>query len=68
VSLAVQIAEERRKHLRRERQLLDALTEAVELIQDWASYASPYFQEKHDLAGDIARLQAILGSDRPTDK
>lgn len=32
--------------------LVQALKEAVDMIQDWASYASAYFQEKHDLEGE----------------
>lgn len=37
-----------------------ALAEAITLIQDWGAYADDYFQEKHDLAGDVARLRAVL--------
>ena len=38
-----------------------ALRLAVDAIEHWASYASPYFQEKHDLAGDLQELRAALG-------
>jgi len=38
-----------------------ALRLAVDAVEHWASYASPYFQEKHDLAGDLQKLRAALG-------
>jgi hypothetical protein len=38
-----------------------ALRFAVDAVEHWASYASPYFQEKHDLAGDLQKLRAALG-------
>lgn len=31
------------------------LQQASEDIEDWGSYASDYFQEKHDLLGDIKK-------------
>ncbi len=34
--------------------------EAIEDIEVWAAYASEYFQEKHDLAGLLARHREIL--------
>ena len=37
-----------------------ALRFAVDAVEHWASYASPYFQEKHDLAGDLQKLRAAL--------
>lgn len=36
------------------------LENARELVIEWGAYASEYFQEKYDLAGDIARLDAAL--------
>lgn len=36
------------------------LAEAITLIQDWGAYADDYFQHKHDLAGDVARLRVVL--------
>jgi hypothetical protein len=42
------------------RKLVAALIEARELIVSWAAYASDYFQEKWDLAGDLATIDAIL--------
>ena len=38
-----------------------ALRLAIDAVEQWASYASPYFQEKHDLAGDLQELRAALG-------
>jgi len=38
-----------------------ALRLAIDAVEHWASYASPYFQEKHDLAGDLQELRAALG-------
>lgn len=37
------------------RRLLD---EAADSIANWGAYASEYFQDKHDLAGDIKRFRA----------
>jgi len=34
--------------------------EAIEDIADWACYADEYFQRKHDLAGTLAKHQAVL--------
>lgn len=41
--------------------LREALVEARECVASWGGYASSYFQEKHDLEGDIARIDAALG-------
>ena len=38
-----------------------ALRRAIDAVEFWASYASPYFQEKHDLAKDLQELRAALG-------
>lgn len=43
-------------------QLRAGLTEAAELIASWGAYASGYFQEKWDLAGDIARTNALAAA------
>jgi len=37
-----------------------ALRDARECVQAWAAYASEYFRDKHDLAGDLARIDAAL--------
>lgn len=42
--------------------LVKVLEEAITDIEDWAAYASPYFQEKHDLAGCLERHRAALSS------
>lgn len=36
---------------------LDALVEAHDCIASWGGYASSYFQEKHDLEGDLTRAR-----------
>jgi hypothetical protein len=37
----------------------EALGRAIDDIEHWGSYAREYFQQKHDLAGDIARARAV---------
>lgn len=39
---------------------LAALKYARELVDDWGAYATAYMQEKHDLAGDLERLDAAI--------
>ena len=41
-------------------ELLSALRVAVCEIADWGSYASEYFQNKHDLKGAISRATAAI--------
>ena len=41
--------------------LRGALRDAIESIEHWASYASDYFREKHDLTGDLQNLRSALG-------
>ena len=52
------------EHLRAMKQqrdeLLAALKEARELVDDWGAYAPAYMQEKHDLEGDLSRLDAVI--------
>ena len=38
--------------------LRKSLLDAAEEIDAWGSYASDYFQEKHDLAGCVAKFHA----------
>ena len=38
-----------------------ALRLAIDAVEHWASYASLYAHEKHDLAGDLQKLRAALG-------
>jgi hypothetical protein len=41
--------------------LRDALRLAIDAVQFWAAYATPYFQDKHDLEEDLRKLRAALG-------
>ncbi len=41
-------------------ELLSALKEARELVEDWGAYAPAYMQEKHDLEGDMNKLDAAI--------
>ena len=41
-------------------ELLAALKNARELVDDWGAYAPAYIQEKHDLAGDLDRLYSVI--------
>lgn len=48
-----------RDQLRAENEgLRKALLEASEEVATWGAYASEYFQEKHDLAGCVAKIHA----------
>ena len=40
--------------------LAEALQLARDLVEDWAVYASEYFQKKHNLEGDLALLDDAL--------
>jgi len=40
-----------------------ALKEAREMVAHWGAYASEYFQDKHDLPGDLGELDAVLAGD-----
>ena len=46
--------------IRQRDELLAALKDARELVDDWGAYATAYMQEKHDLAGDLDRLDAAI--------
>lgn len=41
-------------------ELEKALREAIECVEMWSGYASEYFRDKHDLAGDLKRLRSVL--------
>ena len=41
---------------------VSALIEAREEIESWAAYADPYFRDKHDLPGVLAKIDALLAS------
>ncbi len=38
-----------------------ALRLAIDAVEFWAAYATPYFQDKHDLVDDLQKLRAALG-------
>lgn len=44
--------------------LVEALEEARDLVDNWAAYASDYFKEKHNLARDLERLDAVIAAHR----
>lgn len=46
--------------IRQRDELLASLKEARELVDDWGAYAPAYMQEKHDLEGDLSRLDAVI--------
>lgn len=46
--------------IRQRSELLAALKEARELVEDWGAYAPAYMQEKHGLEGDLSRLDAVI--------
>ncbi len=41
-------------------ELMEVLKDAREMVSDWAGYASPYFQEKHDIDGDLEKLDDAI--------
>lgn len=41
---------------------VSALIEAREEVESWAAYASPYFQDKHDLAGVLAKIDGQIAA------
>ena len=48
--------------IRQRDELLSALKDAREMVEDWGSYASPYFQGKHDFTGDLMKLDAAIAN------
>lgn len=44
--------------------VLSALKDAREMVEDWGSYASPYFQGKHDFTGDLTKLDSAIDAVR----
>ncbi len=52
-----------RRHYRKAEnaRLREALRLAIENVEFWAAYATSYFQDKHDLAGDLQKLRVALG-------
>lgn len=37
--------------------IAEQLTEAADMIEEWGSYASAYFREKHNLSGDVLKIR-----------
>lgn len=52
--------EELKRVTKQRDELLEALKDAREMVSDWAGYASPYFQEKHDIDGDLKKLDDAI--------
>ena len=48
--------------IRQRDELLASLKEARELVEDWGAYAPAYMQEKHDLQGDLDKLDAAIAN------
>ena len=46
--------------IRQRDELMAALKDARELVDDWGAYATAYMQEKHGLAEDLERLDAAI--------
>ena len=46
--------------IRQRDELMEALKDAREMVSDWAGYASPYSQEKHDIDGDLKKLDDAI--------
>jgi len=44
--------------------LANALHDAADDVEGWGNYASSYFQEKHDLLGNVARIHAMADEAR----
>lgn len=38
------------------------LRDIREMVEHWASYASEYFRDKHDLDGDLAKIDVLLSA------
>jgi len=57
----LQKAREREKALKaRVARLRGALRESRIMVASWGAYANDYFKDKHDLAGDLAEIDAAL--------
>jgi hypothetical protein len=57
-----QVASDEITRLRAENaRLREALRLGIDAVEFWAAYATSYFQDKHDLAGDLQKLRVVLG-------
>ncbi len=59
-NVGLQAAAELRRLHEVNAELVKALKEAADEIEGWGAYASPYFQEKHDLEGSVAAVHAAI--------
>ena len=46
--------------IRQRDELMEALKDARELVEDWGAYAPAYMQEKHDIDGDLKKLDDAI--------
>lgn len=42
------------------KELLEALRDAVQEIDDWAKYADPYYHRKYDLQGTLNKFKDLI--------
>jgi hypothetical protein len=56
------LKDENERSLQRITVLEETLRFAHDCVTEWGSYADDYFREKHDLIGDLAKIEAILES------
>jgi len=43
---------------------VDLIIDVIETMEEWAEYASPYFQQKHNLAKDKENLKEAVATIR----
>lgn len=60
LAAAPELLAERDAALAREQRLREALMQARDCVKWWADYASEYSRDKHDVDGDLARIDAAL--------
>jgi len=59
-ALIVELVNNAEALLEENERLRAALRDAIDCVDDWGMYATEYFREKHDLEGELARLNAAL--------
>jgi len=42
------------------KKIIEFLEEVIDDLAGWGCYAEEYFQEKHDLSGDIKRIEGFI--------